>query len=140
VLIVVGWVVLAAIIGAAAGSRGRSSVGWFVLAVLLSPLIAGLLLAILPDLHTRGLLESLARDSSAVDDAALERNIRAGLPRRTTGTGRALLVAEGLAAFLALRTGSSTAASSSNARPGERPALTRSRRILARACEGVGRR
>jgi hypothetical protein len=102
VLIVVGWVVLAAIIGAAAGSRGRSSVGWFVLAVLLSPLIAGLLLAILPDLHTRGLLESLARDSSAVDDAALERNIRAGLPRRTTGTGRALLVAEGLAAFLAL--------------------------------------
>jgi hypothetical protein len=51
IIIVVCWFVLATVVGAAAGGRGRSRVGWFVLALILSPLV-GVLLAILPDLRT----------------------------------------------------------------------------------------
>lgn len=70
------WFVLAIVVGAAAGSRGRSGFGWFALAVLLSPLIAGLIVAILPDLKTRGLLERIA-GVNTVDDDALRRAVMA---------------------------------------------------------------
>ena len=50
-IIILSWFVLATIVGAAADGRGRSRFGWFVLALILSPL-AGVLLAILPDLRT----------------------------------------------------------------------------------------
>jgi hypothetical protein len=43
----------------------------------LSPLVAGILLAVLPDLYMRGLLEE-PRRSAAVDDRALLRNIQQG--------------------------------------------------------------
>jgi hypothetical protein len=42
------WFAFAIIVGVAANTRGRNWAGWFVLAVLLSPLIAGLLLLALP--------------------------------------------------------------------------------------------
>jgi hypothetical protein len=41
------WVGLAVVIGVAAKSRGRSAVGWFVLAIVISPLIGGVLVLVL---------------------------------------------------------------------------------------------
>jgi hypothetical protein len=43
------WLGLAVVIGVAAGARGRSGFGWFLLAVLISPLLAGLLLIATPN-------------------------------------------------------------------------------------------
>ncbi|MEN9420197.1 MAG: hypothetical protein RI988_3818 [Pseudomonadota bacterium] len=37
------WIGLAVVVGVAATSRGRSGFGWFFLAVVISPLLAGLL-------------------------------------------------------------------------------------------------
>jgi hypothetical protein len=71
------WFVLAFVIGVAADRRSRSGFGWFLLAILLSPLIAGILLAVLPDLYMRSLLEE-PRRSSAVDDRALEQAVKRG--------------------------------------------------------------
>jgi hypothetical protein len=46
--LVIGWLILAAIVGAAANARGRSFVQWFFGAVLISPLLAGILVLVLP--------------------------------------------------------------------------------------------
>lgn len=78
---VIIWVVFAFVVGGVAGARGRSNFGWLLLAIILSPLIAGLILAILPDLRTRALLEDI-RDVSSVDDRELERNVRRERRRR----------------------------------------------------------
>lgn len=45
---VILYLILAFIIGAGANARGRSGSGWFFLALLISPLISGLLLLLLP--------------------------------------------------------------------------------------------
>ncbi|WMT78865.1 zinc ribbon domain-containing protein [Bradyrhizobium sp. Ash2021] len=42
------WLGLAIIVGVAANSRGRNAFGWFVLAVVISPLLGGLLLLAMP--------------------------------------------------------------------------------------------
>lgn len=42
------WFLLALIVGVAANTRGRNGLGWFTVAVILSPLIGGLLLLALP--------------------------------------------------------------------------------------------
>lgn len=42
------WLALSAVVGVAANSHGRNGVGWFLLALVISPLIAGLLLLALP--------------------------------------------------------------------------------------------
>ena len=42
------WIVFAVIVGVAANTRGRSGLGWFALAVIISPLLSGLLLLALP--------------------------------------------------------------------------------------------
>jgi hypothetical protein len=41
------WFALAVVVGIAASSRGRSGFGWFLLAVVISPLIAGILVLVL---------------------------------------------------------------------------------------------
>jgi hypothetical protein len=46
--IILIWLGLALVVGVAANTRGRSGIGWFFLAVLISPLIAGLLVLALP--------------------------------------------------------------------------------------------
>jgi hypothetical protein len=51
------WIVLCIIVAVAANTRGRSPLGWFICAVVLSPLLGGLLLLALP---------SLAKDEFAV--------------------------------------------------------------------------
>jgi hypothetical protein len=73
---------LATVVGAAAGGRGRGRVGWFVLALILSPLV-GVLLAILPDLRTHEMPKEIASASasasvSSVDDRELMRNVQRG--------------------------------------------------------------
>jgi hypothetical protein len=47
--IVLIWLVLAVVVGALASAKDRSGFGWFVLAVFISPLIAGFLLLIAGD-------------------------------------------------------------------------------------------
>jgi uncharacterized membrane protein YhdT len=44
------WSVFAFLVGIAASSRGRSGAGWFLLAVIISPLIAILFVLALPNL------------------------------------------------------------------------------------------
>ena len=48
--LIVPWLILAVIVGAAANARGRSPLGWTILTVVLSPVLAGLLLMFLPRL------------------------------------------------------------------------------------------
>ncbi len=43
------WLGLAIIVGVAANTRGRDGFGWFALAVIISPLLAGLLVLALPN-------------------------------------------------------------------------------------------
>jgi hypothetical protein len=79
-IITVCWIVLATIVGAAAGGRGRSRAGWFVLALILSPL-AGVLLAILPDLRTHEVPKGIANANTSVklvDDRELMRGAKRG--------------------------------------------------------------
>jgi len=57
-LLLILWLAFAVLVGTAANARGRSGLGWFVLAILLSPLVAGVILALLLDLCTRALLET----------------------------------------------------------------------------------
>ena len=47
-MIFVVWLIFAIVVGIAASGRGRSGFGWFLLAAFFSPLIAGVLLALLP--------------------------------------------------------------------------------------------
>ncbi len=42
------WVGFSVVVGVLASSRGRSGFGWFLLSCLISPLLAGLLVAVLP--------------------------------------------------------------------------------------------
>lgn len=64
------WLVLAVAVGAAANARGRSGIGWFILAVLISPVLALIFLIALPS--RRG--ERITREQMAIDDRVLRRN------------------------------------------------------------------
>lgn len=48
--IVIGWILFAIAVGIFANRRGRSGFGWWLLALAISPLIAGVFVAVLPDL------------------------------------------------------------------------------------------
>jgi hypothetical protein len=52
-IVVAIWLTFAILVGVAASSRGRFGFGWFCLAIILSPLIAILVLLVLPDLQVR---------------------------------------------------------------------------------------
>lgn len=58
-----GWVVFAIVVAIAAGSRGRNGFGWFVLSILLSPLVGLILVLVMPNLRN----EQLLRDLTNVD-------------------------------------------------------------------------
>lgn len=49
--LIIAWLGLAALISLVANSRGRDRVNWFAFAVVASPLVAGIVLALLPDLR-----------------------------------------------------------------------------------------
>ena len=59
------WLGFALVIAVAASNRGRSGVGWFFLAILISPLLAGLFLLAAKDLK----LEQAARKTEEVEAA-----------------------------------------------------------------------
>lgn len=48
------WIAFSVVIGIAAGARGRSSGGWCVLALIISPVLALVLLVLLPKLKGEG--------------------------------------------------------------------------------------
>jgi hypothetical protein len=50
------WLVFAFLVGIAASSRGRSGAGWFILAVIISPLLGILFVLVLPNLKHEALL------------------------------------------------------------------------------------
>ncbi|MGV2866528.1 hypothetical protein [Achromobacter sp. ESBL13] len=52
-LLILLWVVLAVVVGVMAAGRGRRGIGWTVLAVLISPPLAGAFLLTLPDRSPR---------------------------------------------------------------------------------------
>lgn len=74
-LAVMIWLILAIVIGAAASARGRSGGGWFLLALILSPLIAGLALLLFPSQKP---IRTVQADPGRVNDAELRRNIERG--------------------------------------------------------------
>ena len=47
--ILVGWLIFSFIVAIAAGSRGRSGIGWFILGIFISPILALILVLILPN-------------------------------------------------------------------------------------------
>ena len=61
------WIGLAVIVGVGANTRGRSGFGWFILAILISPIIAGLLVLALgparasPSPQAQQLVQNLTR-------------------------------------------------------------------------------
>jgi hypothetical protein len=79
VSILIVWLGLAVLIGVAAHARGRSGVYWFLLALIASPLVAGLFLALMPDLRLRLSLEG---EAYKVDDRKLQESIRRGRATR----------------------------------------------------------
>ena len=50
--IFLGWVIFSVIVGILADQRGRNGVGWGFLAAMISPLLSGIILFIIPNLKT----------------------------------------------------------------------------------------
>ena len=48
IIAIISWLVFAVVVGYVADQRGRSAVGWVVLSLLISPLIAGVFLLLIP--------------------------------------------------------------------------------------------
>lgn len=64
------WCVLAVLVGVAAGQRGRSGIGFFVLSMVVSPLAGGLFLALMPNLAPPPVPASGARGNEQRQDEA----------------------------------------------------------------------
>ena len=72
-ILFLGWLVLSIVTGAVASSRGRSGVGFTLIAFLLSPLLAFIILLLLPNLAEQARVETLrAEDRRRDDDRQLE--------------------------------------------------------------------
>ena len=57
------WLGFAILVGILAGKRGRMGFGWFVLAVVFSPLLMGLLVLVLPDLKAKAAAAAAAAEA-----------------------------------------------------------------------------
>ena len=53
-IFLVGWLLFSGIVGVAANARGRTGIGWFLLSVIVSPLLALILVLALPSINLRG--------------------------------------------------------------------------------------
>jgi hypothetical protein len=83
-LIFVSWLGLAIVVAVAANTRGRNPLGWFLLAVFISPLLAGLLALALPSLA-----EPQATSSqSATDSVFVPSGVLSGVPYRAEAGGQ----------------------------------------------------
>jgi hypothetical protein len=58
--IVLGWIIFAVIVGVAASARGRNGFGFFLLSLMLSPLIGILFVMAMPNLKHESLLKQIA--------------------------------------------------------------------------------
>jgi uncharacterized membrane protein YhdT len=56
----IAWLIFAFVVAIAAGARGRSGIGWFLLSAVLSPLVGLILVLVLPNLRHEQLLKQLA--------------------------------------------------------------------------------
>lgn len=65
-VIMIWWVVAAVVVGVVAGDKERSGVGYFLLALLLSPLFAGLVLAGATDAKLAQGIAALSRQLEAI--------------------------------------------------------------------------
>jgi uncharacterized protein (DUF58 family) len=79
-LVVIIWLVLSIVIGAAAAHRGRSGLAWLFFSLILSPLIAALILAALPDRKSQKELQKIR--AAALEDPAAARRMAAEGARR----------------------------------------------------------
>ncbi len=80
---IVIWFVLALIIGVAAARRGRSGLGWVFLSLMLSPLFAAIVLALLPDRRYGDALSQLSvYQAAAAADPDNRRDHALGCPER----------------------------------------------------------
>lgn len=68
------WIVFAVVIGIGASARGRSGFGWFLLALVLSPLIAFVLLVLLPVVKPDGAVAKPSTHVKCPDCAELVLN------------------------------------------------------------------
>jgi hypothetical protein len=59
-IVIITWLIFAVVPAIAASARGRSAIGWFILSVAISPLIALILVLVLPNLRHEQLLKQLA--------------------------------------------------------------------------------
>lgn len=65
------WIIFSIVVGYAAAARGRSSIGWFLVALFFSPIIAVLFLIAFPSRRD----ELISRQQLADGDRILRRNI-----------------------------------------------------------------
>jgi len=72
IIIIFFWFMFAIIVGIAANTRGRSGFGWFLLAVVISPLLAGLLVLALPDLRRQDDARAMAMRQDAINQMAFD--------------------------------------------------------------------
>ncbi len=84
VLVFIIWACLALVVGAVANTRGRSGIDWFVLAFLISPLLALIFVLVLPDLRSERLqkeahklLQAMGGGSVPVPQAILPNTLSA---------------------------------------------------------------
>jgi hypothetical protein len=59
--IVLAWIIFAFVVAIAAGARGRSGAGWFLISILFSPLVGLILVLVLPNLREEEKQERLAK-------------------------------------------------------------------------------
>jgi hypothetical protein len=96
------WIGLAAVVGVAANTRGRNGFGWFLLAVVLSPLVAGLLVLALPQLAPFAGEPVIVRNepiplaTQQVTNAPFEpEGVFAGVPYKVVEAGAVMAVLSG---------------------------------------------
>jgi hypothetical protein len=65
------WLILSVIVGVAAERRGRSGMAWVFFSIFLSPLIAAIVLAMLPDYRYQKAKQRLAAYDRAVAQGTL---------------------------------------------------------------------
>jgi multidrug resistance efflux pump len=101
IIIGVFWLALSFVIAGLASSRGRSSIGWWVVALLISPLLAGVLVFVLPDL--KAAQEKKEADQRSATERAQEAQTRKAEENEAARQITGQLVAEELRKLANLR-------------------------------------
>lgn len=88
--IILFWFLFSAVVASAANSRGRSSSGWLLLSIVISPLLAGLLVLALPRLNriaVNNISEVRPSPASKKRPAFEPDGVYAGIPYKVSETG-----------------------------------------------------